>query len=250
MKERLNARSLSQPSTRYSQRNLRWSLGAVALTLLVTAELPAVADAGASSRSAAIAEASKVLIVKSDFPAGWTTSPSDNSNSDLGDAQVAACLGVPVSALKYNPPSAYSPDFNFKSTGASVSDDVSVFPNATTEHEQVSIYSSARTPVCFARALNTPSLKRTFERQIGTGAKLGVSSATWLARPKVGDGATALKMSIPFTYRGASYSLTITVVTMVSRLVAAQLTFTTDGTVSIPSSLAAHLEAVTAQRLM
>jgi hypothetical protein len=228
---------------------LKWHSIAAALALVATTALAADVPAGASSRSAAVAEARAALILMSYFPAGWTTSPSDNSNSTLGDAQVAACLGVPVAVINYSPPSAYSPDFNHNSTAVSASDQVSVFPNEKTAKQEFDLFSSARTPVCFAKTINSPSIKRAFEKQIGTGTKIGEASAAWLPRPAVGDSATALELNFPFTYRGDSFHLTITIVTMISKLVAAQLTFTAAGSTPFPSSLAAHLESVTAQRL-
>jgi len=229
---------------------VRWVTGAVALSIALTIGLsPLARSAGASSRSAAVAEARKILIVKSDFPAGWSESPSDNSSSNLGNAQVAACLGVPVSVVNYNPPSAYSPDFNDGHTGAEVSDDTSVFPNEKTVREQYTVFSSARTPVCFAAVMNTPPLKRAFEKEIGSGAIVGTVSAKWLAKPSVGDGATALQLGFPFTVSGQSYFASLTYVTMVSKLKTAQLTFTTVGSTPISSSLETHLESVTAQRL-
>jgi hypothetical protein len=208
-----------------------------------------VLPADASSRSAAVAQARKALIVKSDFPAGWTTTPSDNSNSSLGDARVAACLRVPVSVVKYNPPSAYSPDFNYSSTGASVSDDVSVFPDEKIVTKQFSIFSSARTPSCFARVMNAPSIKTAFEKEIGSGAVIGTVTAKWLAKPDVGDKGTALLLSFPFTTQGDSFYFSLTFVTMVSKLVTAQLTFTTIGSQPFSSSLEARLERITVQRL-
>jgi hypothetical protein len=228
---------------------VRWATAAALSVALGVGFSITVGPAGASSRSTAIAEARKVLIVKSDFPTGWTASPSDNSNSNLGNAQVAACLDVPLSVVNYNPPSAYSPDFDYKSTGASISDDVSVFPNEKTVTEQESVFSSARTPGCFAKVMNTPTIKRDFEKQIGSGAVIGTVTAKWLPKPSVGDGATALQLSFPFTTSGQSFFLSLTLVTMVSKLVGAQLTFSTIGSQSIPPSLEAHLESVTAQRL-
>lgn len=216
---------------------------------LSTAAVVAPTSAGASTRSTAIAEARTGLIVKSDFPAGWTSSPSSNSSSTLGDAQVAACLGVSVAFVKYNPPSAYSPDFSDAATGTSVSDDVSVFPSEKIARAQFSVFTSARTPVCFAKVFNIPSFKKTFEGQLGSGVKIGTVTAAWLAKPPVGDGASALQVTLPFTEKGAHYSIAITLVTMISKLVGAQLSFTTIDGASFPASLATHLEKVTVQRL-
>jgi hypothetical protein len=208
-----------------------------------------VLPAGASVRATAIARARKVLIVKSDFPAGWTTSASDNSNDTPGNAQVAACLGVPVSVVNYDPPSAYSPNFNYASTDASVNDDVSVFPNEKTLTEQYSLFSSARTPACFAYAFNTPSVKTALEKQIGSGAVFGTATAKWLPKPNIGDQVSVLQLRVPFTTHAKSFVITLTMVTMVSKLVTAQLTFTTLDDLAVPATLVSHLESVTAQRL-
>jgi hypothetical protein len=246
----LNARTSSAIGSRRDRTMPRWARRTLSVAVVVVIGGSIVAlPAGASSRAAAVAQARKALIVRSDFPSGWTTSPSNNSNSTLGDAQVAACLGVPVSVINYNPPTAYSPEFNFASTDSQVDDNVSVYPNEKTLTEQYSLWSSARTPACFAKAFNTPSLKRTFEKQIGSGAILGTATAKWLPKPNVGDQVTALELQIPFTSDGKSYLISETLVTMVSKLVAAQLGFTTIDDLAVPTSLVSHLESVTAQRL-
>lgn len=226
-------------------RRASWA-GALAVVVTIGS---LTAPAGASSRAAAVAQARKSLIVRSDFPSGWTTSPSDDSNSTLGDAQVAACLGVPVSVINYNPPSAYSPEFDYASTDASVDDNVSVYPNEKTLTQQYALWSSARTPACFAKAFNTPSVKRTFEKQIGPGTVLGTTTARWLPKPNVGDQVTALELSVPFTANGKSFVISETQVIMIHKLLSAQLGFTTIDGMAIPATLEFHLESVTAQRL-
>jgi hypothetical protein len=124
-----------------------------------------------------------------------------------------------------------------------------VFPNEKAVTEQYSVFTSARTPACFAKALNTPSIKRAFEKQIGAGVTIGTATAKWLAKPAVGDGATALELGLPFTANSETFDFSLTIVTMVSKLVGAQLTFTVLGSEPFPTSLETHLEVVTAHRL-
>ena len=76
------------------------SVMAVAVALL---GLPA--SAASASRKADVALARKALIVRSDFPSGWTTSSNGgNANKNLGVPQMLACLGFPASLVNLNPP--------------------------------------------------------------------------------------------------------------------------------------------------
>lgn len=224
------------------------------LVVVLAATLGPDLAANATSHDAAIKEARKALIVLSDFPKGWTTSPSGNGsgsggNNNLGVAQVAACLGVSQKVVNYNPPSAYSPDFNQNASGLSAADNVEIFPNAEITTQQFELYSAVRTPACFAQTFNTPSVKVEFARQFGAGATVGEVTSAALPRPRVKERATAISLTFPISQGGAKFMLSLVIVIIVSRLEGAELDFSSILGQSFPSSLEAHLETVTANRL-
>jgi|SRR6202453_4240479 hypothetical protein len=225
-------------------RHLTTFLGVVAVT-----GVPFVTPAGALSHAAAVAEAKQVLIVRSDFPASWTVSPSDNSNNAPGVAQLAACLGVPKSVVNYNPPQAYSPNFNQNKTGLSVNDDVEVFPNIKILNQQFGLYTGAKSPDCLAVAFNTPSVKAQLAKSFGAGVTVGTITASKDARPDVKDEAAAIGVNVPFVYKGSNESITIVMAFIVHGLRGAELTFTSASGLPFPAALATHLELVTDQRL-
>jgi hypothetical protein len=223
-------------------------MGTVALVAMTCATF--LTPAGALSHKAAIAEAKQVLIVQSDFPQGWTASPSDNSNNTpLGLAQLAACLGVPKSVVNYNPPQAYSPDFNQNKTGLSASDDVEVFPNTKILNQQFGLYTGAKSPACIAAAFNTPSVKAQLAKSFGAGVTVGTITASREARPDVKDQAAAEGIFVPIVYNGSKESISVDMVFIVSKLRGAELTFTSASGLPFPAALATHLELVTDQRL-
>lgn len=229
--------------------SLRGTVSLLLVTLMAVMLAPAPL-ANALSNSAAVKGAKKALIVVSDFPAGWTTSPSGNtSSSHLGVVQVAACLGVSAKEVTYNPPQANSPNFNQNSAGLSAGDDVEIFPNATVVNQQFDLYSAIRAPTCFAQAFNTPSVKAAFAKQLGTGVTIGKVTSARLARPRVHDRATALSVTIPIKHGGTTITISLVGVIIVSGLKGAELIFTSAKGTAFPASLAAHLESVTAQRL-
>ena len=206
---------------------------------------------GASTKSSEVAVARRALLVRSDFPSGWTTSSAgNNSPSNLGVPQMASCLGVPAKVVNYNPPTANSPEFDLTNAGLSVNDSVAVFPSASIGRQQFNVYGSSSSPVCFAHALNTPSVKAVFERQIGDGAKIGLVAAGFVATPRVAKKATAMEIQIPFVLKGRSFQITITQVIILSKSLTegAELTFTSFLS-PFPSSLESQLDATTAARL-
>jgi hypothetical protein len=227
-------------------RTLLLAVAGVAVTGLTI-----VAPAGALSKKAAVAEAKQALIVHSDFPTGWTVSPSDNSNNDNtpGLAQLAACLGVPKSVVNYNPPQAYSPDFDQNKTGLSVSDDVEVFPSQKILNQQFGLYTGAKSPTCLAAAFNTPSVKAQLAKSFGAGITVGTITSSIGARPDVKDEAAAIGVTIPLVYKGTKESVSVEMVFVVHALRGAELTFTSASGLPFPAALATHLELVTDQRL-
>jgi hypothetical protein len=225
----------------------------IAIPLSLAVIVFGLADlAGATSNKAAAAQARRALITRSDFPTGWTTSASGgNSNSNLGAAQISACLKIPEAEVNYNPPTANSPTFNFSDDGFTVNDSVSVFPNKKIAAEQFGIWASPRSVGCVATVFNTSSMKASLDRDLGGGGKIGKVSVAKLAALNLTNESAGMRIHMPFTYKGKSYAMAIAVVVIMSTSTqeGAQLVFDTVLGVPFPASLISHLEAVTAQRL-
>jgi hypothetical protein len=225
------------------------------LTSMVVAavSLSVLPASGASAtRKADVALARKALIVKSDLPMGWTTSPNGgNAEKNLGVPQMLACLGLPASFVNYNPPEADSPTFNNDALGQSVDDSIDVFANEKIAMEAFDLYGSSNSSKCVAQAFNSPSVRAVFARGIGSGAKVGTGTVTELAKPVASNLSNALELRLPFTYKGQHFELvSLDIVIMSkSRKVGAELVLTGPLQSQFSSSLVKHIESVTTQRL-
>jgi hypothetical protein len=224
-------------------------MSAVAMTVVLLV-LPASAASG--TRKADVALARKALIVKSDFPKGWTTSSNGgNANKNLGVPQMLACLGLPASYVDLNPPEADSPTFNQNSVGQSVDDSVDVFPSVKVADEALKLYGSPDSAKCVARAFDSASVKAVFERGIGSGSRVGNATVIALPRPVATNTSTALELRLPFTYKGEHFVLASLEVIIMARsgIEGSQLTFSNPAGSPFSSALEKHLESVTVQRL-
>ena|ERR1035441_31833 len=237
-----------------SLRSMRRRCGVVAAVLVVSTAalyIPA-ALAHASSNGAAIDEAKRALIVLTDFPKGWKSSPSGSGNSgsnNLGVKQMTACLGVSQNVVNYNPPSANSPDFDQQRSGLSVNDDVEIFPNASVATQQFGLYSARRAPTCMAVAFNTPSVKSQFARQLGAGVTIGKVTSARLPSPHVPVRATSLSLAIPIRDSGSTVTISMTIVIIVSTLKGSELTFISPSGKVFPATLESRLDLLSAERL-
>jgi hypothetical protein len=216
--------------------------------MVLLAALVVSYPAGAVSKKEAVAEARAVLLVRADFPTGWTTSANSDSGSVPGLGKMAACLNVSQSLLNYNPPGANSPTFNQNSLALSVTDDVEVFPSAKMANEQFDVWSSTRMPTCLAAFFNSPAAKKSLEQSIGAGSKVGTATVTLESSPHLGGETTAMLIVIPTSYRKVSLMISLSIVTIFTKLIGAQLTFTS-AFGAFPSSLETTLEHAAAQKL-
>jgi hypothetical protein len=227
------------------------TLSVVSSIVIVTTMFSLVASAATTSRKADVALAKKALVVKSDFPSDWTTSPYSNSAGTPGLKQVAACLHVPISVVNYNPPEANSPYFNDNPIDLQAQDSVDVFPNRETATQQFDLFASAKSLSCFVKVFNSPNLKQLLERESGKGSKFGTITGTELPKPVAGNASNAFVIRIPGTVRGVAIVVYIETVTIMSKseTEGAQLTFNYASFTKFPASLVPHLEAITVKRL-
>jgi hypothetical protein len=209
------------------------------------------ASATTASRKADVALARKALVMLSDFPSGWTTTPYSNSGGTPGLTQIAACLHVPKSVVNYNPPEANSPNFNDNALDYQVQDSVDVFPNVKTATKQFELFASSRSLSCFIEVFNSSAIKGSLARDIGKGAKVGTITASELPKPVAGNESNGIVIRVPATYKGVTLTVDIVIVTIMSKskTEGAQLSFSYSSISTFPASLVTHLETVTATRL-
>jgi hypothetical protein len=193
----------------------------------VVAAGPAVAASGASK--AQLAQARHALLVLSDMPAGWVTAKNTNSNTDVGNAQLARCIGVAESLISENPPSVNSRQFQNRQATLMVDDNVTVFPSTKNAAAELAVAHNAKTPGCMTQIASGPLKSKLF----GTLPK-GVSIGTPLVSPTASSafGATTAgySLSVPVTTQGQTLNITTTQLYAVKGRFGQQVTFTSVGT--------------------
>jgi hypothetical protein len=205
------------------------------LLALLTTGAGASSNSG-SSKSAALAQARKDLLVLADMPAGWTSSknPNANNNSTLGDKQLARCIGVAASLISENPPSAYSPQFQNADRSLTVADNVAVFPSAKNGAAEYAIGDNPKYPSCLTAMASGP-LKGKLFGKLPKGTTLGTPLVSPIAASAFGPNVDGYSLSIPVNSQGVTINLTDTELVVVKGRLGHQVTFTSVGT---PFSLA------------
>ncbi|HWA65868.1 MAG TPA: hypothetical protein VG899_05810 [Mycobacteriales bacterium] len=190
---------------------------------------PASATSAAFDKPASRAAAERALLTTSDFPAGWTSSPSDNSDNAKQDAQLAACLHVSPSTFGAPGPDGVevdSPDFAPPgNTGADVSETVDVGTTAKADTE-FGVLSSAKLPGCLDTVMG-PFLKQSLAKDPSTrSAKIGTPKTTHLAFPSLGDETDAFTFTVPFQIEGQTATVYIDFVFIRNQNSGVELSFT------------------------
>jgi len=202
----------------------------------------------AAAHGALPAKAKKALLVLSDFPKGWTSAKSDNNNSSFpGAAQLASCIGIPASTVNDNPPTVYSPTFSSKNSVESVQDNVSVYASAKAARADYESIANSKTPACLTTVLNGAA-KKALQSGFGSGGTIG---NVLVSRTPAGDYAphTAnFTAFIPFTSKGETLNLELTVVDYVKGTYEQTVTLTSIED-PFPTSLARHVTGVADGRI-
>src|SRR5580692_6443354 len=109
----------------------RATVGAAAAMMVLTLlGLPSSGAGAAQSQAPTLSQARKDLLTLADMPSGWTSAKNTNSNSEVGSAQLAHCVGVATALVSENPPSVNSKEFQNADDTLEVTDNVTVFPSA------------------------------------------------------------------------------------------------------------------------
>jgi hypothetical protein len=217
---------------------------AISMALSLALSLGA-GPAGAKGTSPALTQDKTKLLKLSDMPTGWTSSANPNSNGGgfPGQAQLAACIGVPTSTITLNPPNVNSPSFGDKAQSQMVSENISVFSSSAVAQRELAAVTSAKTPACYARILNG-TLKSQLAQGFGAGSTIGkITVKKASAGRAAGFGA-----SFTVVYQGVSVPLTLTTLFAVKGAEGMQLQFTGIGK-QFPSSLEKHLTTLSVGRL-
>jgi len=206
-------------------------LGVVASTALAIA--PADAASGRPS-ARQLSQARSALLVRSDLPSGWRSAKSDTSASNVGNAQLARCIGVTKALVAENPPEVTSPQFQNSDGTLTVNDSVTVFPSSKNADAELAIASNAKTPGCMTRLASGPLKSKLFGK-LPKGVSIGTPLVSPTSPSAFGPSTPGFSMSVPITTRGVTVNLTVTQLFAVKGVLGQQVTFTSIGTAfSIP----------------
>ena len=215
----------------------------VALAML--AVTPGAADARPSS---SLDHAKEALLVASDLPAGWTSTPSEKNNSSFpGATQLAGCLGVPTGIVTDNPPTANSREFDSKNQLQSVNDSVAVYPSAKAAEADHASLANTKAPSCLTQVLNG-SARNALASQFGSGATLGTILVSRSPASEFAPGSANFTAFMPITTHGVTLNFELTVVDYVKSRYEQTVVLTSVQT-PFPVTLARHLTTVALVRL-
>jgi hypothetical protein len=119
---------------------MRKSLILVALACVVAFVVPTAAGAASSGSGG-----QKLLITKTDLPAGWTASTHDSTGDDVTAQAIAACMGKPIVKKKV---SLTSDDVADPSAKFSASNTVAVYATPALAKKQFAAYASPKYRTC------------------------------------------------------------------------------------------------------
>jgi hypothetical protein len=219
-----------------------------ALVMAVPAGKAGAANPGNSATSAQLAAAKKSLLVLSDMPKGWTSTKSSSDDSTIpGSAEMARCLGVPVSRITDTPPAANSREFDSKNGLLSVNDTIEVFPNAKAAQADLATGENKKAPQCLSANFNGAS-KATLQSQFGTGVTVGSIEVARNPASYYAPHTTNITLFLPVTKQGQTINLTISEVAFVKGQKEQTVTLTS-AQLPFPVSLSQHLTGLAAARL-
>ena len=215
------------------------------LALAMLAVTPGAADARPSS---SLDQAKEALLVASDLPAGWTSTPSENNNSSFpGATQLARCLGVPTSIVTDDPPTANSREFDSKNQLQSVDDSVAVYPSAKAAEADHASLANTKAPSCLTQVLNG-SARNALASQFGSEATLGTILVSRSPASEFATGSANFTAFMPITTHGVTLNFELTVVDYVKSRYEQTVVLTSIQT-PFPATLARHLTTVALARL-
>jgi hypothetical protein len=207
--------------------------------------------AGASSAKvkAEEAQAKRALLVRSDFPSGWsghgavTTNDSNGGSSNFpGGSQLASCLGISQSLLNLSTPTADSPTFQPKTALLTIQDSATIFPSKKVARQAAAVFTGSKVPSCMTTAFQGPA-KASIADAMGYGITVGTITATLADPALLIRHATGFTLSFPATYQGVTLDTQVNFISIFRGTTDNQLTIFSVRT-PISPSLARHLTTV------
>jgi len=216
--------------------------GTAALVAACVLGLVACGDGGGSTKAAAggdQAAAAKIVLLKSDFPAGWTSTPHQATPADdTTRQQFAQCLGIP-DPKTLQTGDAQSPDFAKGQTTTASSEARFVHTDAQAS-AALAAYQTGKGTDCFKQTLTSA-----LPGQLPQGATTSNLAVQQLTFPTLKDGTAAYQASLTVSI-ASGISVPVYVDLVIFRAGRAEVTLTT---VNTGSPFDSGLEKKLAQNL-
>jgi hypothetical protein len=223
-------------------------------TLVLAAPTPTGASSASAKIKAEEAQAKSELLVRSDFPRGWSGQGSvktdDNNGGSAnfpGGQQVLSCIGVPKSLVDLSTPEAVSPTFQTKGGEDSAQDTVSIAPSTKVAKEADTLLSSPKVPGCMTAFFQGPA-RQSILGSAGSGVTIGTIAVAAANRALLIPHALGVTISFPETTQGVTLNLQISLISVTHGKTNSQLSLTSV-TGAFSPSLARHLETVASGRI-
>lgn len=161
-----------------------------------TTTAPGGGDASTTTApaSAAEPELEGAVLRQGDFPAGWTSEPSDDPDDEEADAALQRCLGLEVSTAER--PEARSPDFSVGDAITQASSSVERAPDRATVDREYAAITGPRFLDCATRQFDE------LIAQEAAGAQFAPAKAARLPFPAYGDGTAAVRLTTTLSAEG------------------------------------------------
>lgn len=190
-----------------------------------------------------MATAQAALLTTADFPAGWTSSPSQEAAAD--DATInrglAACFGVPTAIFASSGPEKVEASRDYSSPNGGATGQVSEHVDVETSAEitrEFAVVNSTKLASCM-ESVYQPFLKHKFAQDPQTKkAKIGKVTAVRGSIPSYGDQSAGVEITVPITISGASVKAVIDLIFVRVGNLAAQLSFESTGQAFDPTTAA------------
>jgi hypothetical protein len=219
----------------------------IVMCALALAIYAGTAAAASTSTRAELAKAKKSLLVLSDMPKSWTASSSGGNEPTTNPAQLARCLGVPLSVVNDNPPTVSSRTFNSKQDLQTVEDQIEVFPTAKAAQADLAVAANAKAPECFTTNFNSPAARSQLESSFGSGAAIGTLDVTRTPVADYGPHTVNITIYFPVTTKGIAINIEFAEVGFVKGNEEQLLTLSSVQS-PFPVSLSRHLTALADER--
>lgn len=148
------------------------------------------AGAATTTTSPIAADLAEIVFRPADFPAGWTSEPSDDQDGEETEKALEQCLGIQVDGIR---PDARSPDFSVADAITRASSAVELAPDIATVDREFAAITGPRFLDCAAKQFDAELARQ------APGAQLSPSKAERIPFPAQGEGTAAVRLSITLT---------------------------------------------------